>query len=314
MTAHEWHDIVVRRLTPLIQDITAEELTDLLVEGDFDVTGAAFQIFQSRLADALAQGVLLAGSPNPERRTAACRLLALGARSGVPDEELPQLLLDPESDVVAAAIHAYEVLQVVRSSEEFRKRVTADTATATIPWPEPIPAHVDLTVLAPLAHDSNTRPRMALAMALWMCGDALATRLLLELAHDDDGDVREAALHSMGWKRYSGGTTEEVLAVLWTAGRNSAGRPRAEALTSLVKLQQLGAEEAFINELWAAVSRDETRGEIHPMVELLHSPLSAFLPSELREEACQRWAKGLVGKGPPRAGSATHSADGATGD
>ena len=139
-------------------------------------------------------------------------------------------------------------------------------------------------------------------MALWMCGDPEATRLLVALAADPDEDVRSAALDSMGWKRFAGGVTDEILSALWSASRDRSPHVRATAATSLLKLEQPAARERFIEELRSAIARDASQSEIYPMANMLYDPLSECLPTDLREEACRRWAKSLAGKGPPRRG------------
>ncbi len=141
---------------------------------------------------------------------------------------------------------------------------------------------------------------MMVAMALWMCGEPEATRILVELAGDEDEDVRGAALGSMGSKRYAGGVTPEVTKALWDAAGSPSMHVRAVAARSLVELEEPGAKENFIRELESAIEMGASHLAIYPMALMLYSDLSDFLPPDSREEACRRWAKNLVGKSPPR--------------
>jgi HEAT repeat protein len=288
---------LVRALT---RTATAPELAELYLLNDWDVHMAAFCAFQKRGKDALAQGLTLANSRQRKRRAAACWLMAVGGGdSTAPDEVLPRLLRDRHPEVVHAAVQAYNMLQVHRSSKESARRMQTDVSSATFPWPEPLSAFIDLDALASVADHADSGIRMMVAMALWMCGDAKATRLLVTLAKDEDEDVRDAALGSMGWKRYAGGVTDEVRALLWAGIGDSRAGIRATAARALVELGEPGAEVAFIEQLRAAIDRNASHGAIYPLVLLLYSDLSSFIPSDLREEACRRWAKDLVGKGPP---------------
>lgn len=301
----ESQQAIERRLVRALKHLTAEELAELYLVDDWDLHGATLSAFQQRAGDALEQGIRLAESADPETRDAACWLIAVGGKtSSAADQTLARLVDDPHPRVAQAAVGGLNILQVGRS-HAIGARMQARPHEATFPWPEPLPAVVDLAVLAKAARHSEAGVRMMVAMSLWMCGEAEATGILVELARDDDQDVREAALRSMGWKRYAGGLTPQIVDILWTASREPARETRAHAIRSLVELEQPGSKDAFERELREAVDDGVSSFAIYPMVSLLYTELSAFLSSELREEACRRWAKGLVGKGVPRPRSDT---------
>jgi HEAT repeat protein len=303
----ESQQAIERRLVRALKPLTAEELAELYLTKDWDLHGATVRVFQQRPADALEQGLRLAGSPEPGQRDAGCWLIAIGSRRrGEGDEALERLLKDPEAAVVHAAVNAYGMLQGARASQEFGRRIDAQrTDPSLIPWPDPLESFIELDNLAALLTHEDTWIRMDVAMALLMCGDGQATGMLVQLAQDEDEDVRSAAFHSLGWKVYSGGVTPSVLRVLRDGASDPFVTARCHAVCALVRLSQEGAGELYIREVRAALVRNAGHGAIYPLVTMLYDPLSVCLGEELREEACRRWAKGLVGKGVPRPRSDT---------
>lgn len=280
--------------------LTAEELAELYVFGDWDVHGATLEVWHTRRADALAQGLRLARSLSKRRRESACWLIAVGGTSSrEADAALARLAADRYEGVAESAIGGPNILQVRRSSAVHGPRMQANRADTHFPWMEPIPAFVDLRVLANAARHPDGGVRLMVAFALQLCGEPEATRILHELALDEDNVVRASALGSMGWKRYAGGVTPEVIEALWAATGDPSMEIRASAARSLVELEEPGAKENFIRELEKAIEANASHLAIHPMAVLLYSDLSDFLPADLRQEACRRWAKPLVGKPAP---------------
>jgi HEAT repeat protein len=298
----ESQEAVKRRLVRALKHVTAEELAELYLVEDCDLNGATVRVLQQRPADALEQGLRLAESPDPERRDAGCWLIALGSRRrGEGDAVLARLLQDPEPSVVHAAVNAYGMLQGGRASHEFGRRIDAQQRDPSlIPWPEPLESFIDVDDLAALMVHEDSWIRMNVAMALLMCGDQQATTMLVQLAEDEDEDVRSGAFHSLGWKAYSGGVTASVLRVLREGTNDRFITARCDAVCALLRLMQEGAADLYSREIRAALERDAGAGAIYPLVNMLYDPLSGCLGDELREEACRRWAKGLVGKGVPR--------------
>jgi hypothetical protein len=286
---------------------TVDELVELYVDGgDFWGVGQfCFRVLQRRpKGRTLAKGFELAEADDPERRKFACSLLTMGmmrrgrsARRAL--KTLEGLLSDHEESVIEAAIQAFANLQVAWSSAEFAGRVRADTGPDWEPPNEPIASYVDVGLLEPFAVHPSDRLRFHLALALWPFGDERSTQMLLTLVRDEDKDIRGAALGECRWKRYTGGVTKAVLAALWEASRDADRSIRVDAVTALVELAQPGSVELFEHELRTALAEGTPHGAVYPIVDLLYRPISAILPPELREQACHRWAKDLVGKGPP---------------
>jgi hypothetical protein len=290
-----------RRLIKAMQKLTAEELAELYVCGDWDVHSATLKVWHTRPADALVQGLRLARSRSKRRRERSYWLIAVGDDgTGVADEALAGLLKDKESSVIANALSGFGILQVGRSGREFGRRIDAQKQNpALVPWPEPMPARIDLELVAPFAVHPEPWLRMHVPMTLMMCGDERATSILLQLARDQDGDVRAAAFHSLGWKDYTGGVTANVIDALWAGATDGDVTVRCDAVCALMRLHEPGAEEAYAGEVRKAIERNASHGAIYPLVNMLYDPLSACLPADVREEACRRWAKPLVGKPVP---------------
>ncbi len=123
-----------RRLKKALKSLTAEELVELYLVGDWDVHGAVFSTFQGRPNDALAQGLLLARSRSWRRREAACWLIAVGGRRAPDaDQALAKLAEDGVACVAQAAISGLNSLQVGRSMPVHGPRLGRTARTPPFP-------------------------------------------------------------------------------------------------------------------------------------------------------------------------------------